>query len=172
MSTIALRRGELAPLFETTAGNSAESTALRNRLKEARNALHRAASSMQSLALLSLEAVLAQSAVPGWDGYEAEAVSEAAAARTRRFLEALPTWLAAPSIVPEPDGEIAIEWDFGPRHIFSISIGARGELHFAGLLGEGRERHGTEPFEGVVASEIIGYILELAERAGRQCRAA
>jgi hypothetical protein len=74
-------------------------------------------------------------------------------------------WLPAPDIVPEPDGDLSIEWDFGPDKIFSISIGEMGKLHYAGLLGGGVERHGVEPYSGVVSTEVLGYIKRLVDGA-------
>jgi hypothetical protein len=83
---------------------------------------------------------------------------------------ALPSSLAPPDIVPEPDGEIAVDRDFGPSLQLSISVGPSGPLHFAGVIGEDygqpRVSHGTEPFESVVADDLLGYIHALHERAG------
>jgi hypothetical protein len=101
----------------------------------------------------------------GWDGYDAQPISPQTQRNARAFLEDLPMWLQAPDIVPEPDGEIAIEWDLGPGRIFSVSIGDTGKLHYAGLFKDGVERHGVEPFEGVVSTEVLGYAKRLLDAA-------
>jgi hypothetical protein len=69
--------------------------------------------------------------------------------------------MPVPEIVPESDGEIAIEWELGPFEIFSISIGEQGPVHFAGIFGKNKERHGVEPFEGSIPEEILDYINKL-----------
>jgi hypothetical protein len=124
----------------------------------------------QSLALTSLTRVLEECSQAGWDGYNAPAISHQAAVRAIAFLNALPSSLTPPDIVPEPDGEIAVDWDFGPSLQLSISVGPSGPLQFAGVIGEDygqlRVRHGTEPFEGVVAGGLLNYIQDLHERAG------
>jgi hypothetical protein len=67
-------------------------------------------------------------------------------------------------------GEIAVDRDFGPSLQLSISVGPSGPLHFAGVIGEDygqpRVSHGTEPFESVMADDLLGYIHALHERAG------
>lgn len=39
-------------------------------------------------------------------------------------------------------------WDFGPGHVFTVSVADDGTLTYAGLLGGGVKRHGVEPFNG------------------------
>jgi hypothetical protein len=155
-----------APTFST--GRSDEP--LRRVLCETKRELHSAASSAQSLALTSLARVMDECCRSGWDGYGARAISGAVVARTIAFLNALPASLTSPEIIPEPDGEIAVDWDFDSKHQLSISIGESGPLHFAGVIGEDygqpRVRHGTEPFEGVVGGDLLRYIHDLHERAG------
>lgn len=170
MSALVLPRNILAPLYAPTTNAGGSDAKLRKALSEVRRELHTAASSAQSLALISLARVLDECSKPGWDGYDARPISEKAAARALAFLNALPSSLVPPDVVPEPDGEIAVDWDFGPALQLSISVGPSGPLHFAGVIGEAygqpRVRHGTEPFEGVVAGDLLGYIQDLHERSG------
>lgn len=79
-------------------------------------------------------------------------------------LLSLPSWMPLPEIVPESDGEIAIEWDQSPTEIFSISIGEQSAIHFAGLFGKDKERHGVEPFEGIISEELLYYIEQFLRR--------
>jgi hypothetical protein len=170
MSTLVLGRNMLAALFAPTFSAGGSDADLRKVLSDAKRELQTAASSAQSLALTSLMRVLEECSQAGWDGYGARAVSDQAAFRTIAFLNALPSSLTPPDIVPEPDGEIAVDWDFGPSLQLSISVGPSGPLPFAGVIGEDygqpRVRHGTEPFESVVAGDLLGYIHDLHERAG------
>ena len=62
------------------------------------------------------------------------------------FLETLPTTTPVPDVVPEPDGEIAFEWDYGPWRILSVSVGPTGLLSYAALYGRTSKAHGTEKF--------------------------
>lgn len=170
MSSLALDWNAPAALYAPTNNAGRSDERLRQILSETRREQHGAASSAQSLALTSLARVMEACSREGWDGYGARAISERAGVRTIAFLNALPSSLTPPEIVPEPDGEIAVDWDFGPNLQLSISIGDSGPLNFAGVLGEEygqrRVRHGTEPFEGVVAGDLLAYIHDLHERAG------
>ena len=170
MSALVLPRNILASLYTPTTNAGTSDAKLRKALSQVKRELHTAASSAQSLALISLARVLEECSHAGWDGYGARPISEHAAIRTMTFLNALPSSLTPPDVVPEPDGEIAVDWDFGPSLQLSISVGPSGPLHFAGVIGEDygqpRVRHGTEPFEGVVAGDLLGIIQDLHERAG------
>jgi hypothetical protein len=166
MSTLAYALEYTGQLFDEGSPASGDDSATLSRaLAERRQARRAAASSPQSLALDSLARVAAECSATGWDGYDASRISARTESLARVFLESLPMWLPAPDIVPEPDGDLSIEWDFGPDKILSISIGETGKLHYAGLLGGGVERHGVEPFTGVVSTEVLGYIKRLVDGA-------
>jgi hypothetical protein len=158
------------PRYFPTVNAGGSDPVLGKMLLEAKREQHTVASSGQSLALPSLMHVLEECSHASWDGYDARAVSDQVAVRTIAFLNVLPASLTSPDIVPEPDGEIAVEWDFGPSLQLSISVGPSGPLHFAGVIGEDngqlRVRHGTQPFEGVLAGDLLDYIHDLGERAG------
>lgn len=127
----------------------------------ARDTALTAASTLQSKAYVSLAKLVSECADDGWDGYQGKAISKATCDRARAFIDKLPSWMPAPDVVPESDGEIAIEWDLAPNRIFSISIGERGPLHFAGLFGHEKERHGVEAFDGEISEDILYYIDKL-----------
>jgi len=91
---------------------------------------------------------------PGWDGYDAEPVSQEAYANAYRFIERLPLDFPAPSIGAEPDGHITFEWYSSPRRTLSVSISPEGEIHYSALLGM-TKRYGTEPFFGDLPQEIL-----------------
>jgi hypothetical protein len=164
MSTLALMFGqEPRILARGSRAAGAEGLRIRSELEDAKQHARTAASALHSLAYATLEEVLADCSHSNWDGYGAKPISAEAAARVRLFLDDLPSSLPAPDIVPESDGELAIEWNLGPRRVFSVSIGEQGPLHFAGLFGE-EERHGVESCDRVVSSEILGYLRKLFSR--------
>jgi hypothetical protein len=166
MSTLTYSLGYTDHLFgEGSNTSGGDSLMLARSLAERRRERRAAASAPQSLALDSLARTAAECSVNGWDGYDAQRISARTEVLARVILESLPMWMPAPDIVPEPDGDLSIEWDFGPDRIFSISIGEMGKLHYAGLLGGGVERHGVEPFAGVVSTEVLGYIKRLVDDA-------
>lgn len=166
MSTLAVSLGYPAQLFgDGSPASGGDSVRLARILEAGRLKRRAAASAPQSLALDSLTRIVRDCSADGWDGYEAKPILAPTENLARLFLESLPMWLPAPNIVPEADGEIGIEWDFGPDKIFSISVGDKGALHYAGLFGGGVERHGVEPFSGVVPTEILGYIKRLIDSA-------
>lgn len=171
--TPALRRPEQL-LGTGSSAHGDEFVQIKALLNEIKIDRRSAASAPQSAALAELARIAKACSQRGWDGYDAQPISRQTQLNARVFLEDLPMWLQAPDIVPEPDGEIAVEWDLGPGRIFSVSIGDTGKLHFAGLFQDGVERHGVEPFDGVVSTEILGYatrLLDAANATGR-CRTA
>jgi hypothetical protein len=83
-----------------------------------------------------------------WDGYGAQPVDPNSFNEAERFIRALPTTIPEPEIAVDPDGEISLEWYLEPRKVFSVSIGKRNEITYAGLYGlnktYGREYFGDE----------------------------
>jgi hypothetical protein len=164
MTTLALMFGQdPRGLTRDSRAVGAEGMRIRSELETVKQHARSAASALHSLAYATLEEVLADCSRPNWDGYGARPISAETAIRARYFLDDLPSSLPAPDIVPETDGELAIEWSLGPRRVFSVSIGEQGPLHFAGLFGE-EERHGVESFDRVVSAEIHGYLRKLFSR--------
>jgi hypothetical protein len=117
-----------------------------------------AASTLPARAFSDLARVVYECCIDGWDGYGAKAISEHTIERISGFLSALPIWMSAPDVVPEADGEIAIEWHVAPDRILSISIGETGPLHFAGQLGPDEEVQGTAHFTGKIPQTILRFI--------------
>ncbi|HLF09904.1 MAG TPA: hypothetical protein VJA26_01725, partial [Gammaproteobacteria bacterium] len=104
------------------------------------------------------------------DGYQAKPITQATCGRVAAFLDNLPSWMSAPEIVPEADGEIAIEWYRAKDQTFSISVAENGPLHYAGLFGRDEEVHGVEPFADSVPIRLLAFISEFLNRpAARRC---
>lgn len=145
----------------SSSASSLASRTIGHYLEDTKRAAGDAASSLPARAFADLARVARECTKEGWDGYHAKPIMQAACNRARAFLSDLPPWMSAPDIVPEADGEIAIEWYIAPDQTFSISIGESGPVHYAGLFGHEREVHGVEPFDGVVAEEILQFICKL-----------
>lgn len=92
-----------------------------------------------------------------WDGMQSVGLSSQAVAHMRRLLSLLPPGLLrspAPEIVPDPDGEIAIEWYISPSCLLSISVGSNGRLAWAGMV-DGREIRN----EAILTSQVPDQVL-------------
>lgn len=100
-----------------------------------------------------------------WDGYDALAISQATYDEAVRFLNALPSWLPTPEIVPEPSGDIGFEWNFGKNHILAASVNSTNHITYAGLLGTGNKAHGTEVFDGSFPQTLIDHISRIRPKA-------
>lgn len=112
-------------------------------------------------ALNSLEAVFSEGRVPGWDGYGGRAASYESYLAAKRFLEVLPGEFHVLEIALDPDGEISLEWRAGAGSTFSVSVGASGELTYAGKFSSTTKTHGTEPFTGEIPNVILGNLRRL-----------
>jgi hypothetical protein len=109
-----------------------------------------------------IEQVALECSTLSWDGYGAAPVSPTAVEYARRFVEELPADLEQPQVVPDPDGDISLYWEFGTDRVFTISIGASGVVSYAGILAPGVQRHGEEPFREDVPEILIESIREVA----------
>ncbi|HVY22291.1 MAG TPA: hypothetical protein VG962_02970 [Steroidobacteraceae bacterium] len=145
----------------TSPGFSQESVAVTRLLKQVRHEILEAATPLQSQSFTKLASIASDCSQPAWDGYAAKAISKETINRTIEFLNDLPIWMEAPDVVPESDGDIAIEWYLAPNRIYSVSIGAKGPLHFSGLFGPDKERHGVEAFDGKISEDILNDIKKL-----------
>lgn len=96
-----------------------------------------------------------------WDGYDAMPISQAALSEAERFLGALPSWIPAPEIVPEPDGDIGFEWNRGKDWVFVASVNGTNRITYAGLFGIGNKTHGTELFDGSIPKTLSDLIARL-----------
>jgi hypothetical protein len=119
-----------------------------------------AASPLQSRAYAELAQIARECSEEGWDGYGAKPITRATCDRVALFLDDLPAWIAAPDLVPDSAVQIALEWYLRKAQTFSISIGEKGPLHYAGLFGQNQEVHGVEPFTDSVPTRLLEFISE------------
>jgi hypothetical protein len=111
-------------------------------------------------ALAELEAARTDAAEPNWDGYGARPMHQDAYAYAERFIRSLPTTVPIPEVGADPDGEVSIDWDFGPRRVLSVSVGPSGRLAYAALIGPSKMR-GTEWFADAAPSQILDVLSRL-----------
>jgi len=98
--------------------------------------------------------VFEECSVDNWDGYDAKAISIDSCREAIRFVRSLPTMIPLPEIAVDPDGEVALEWYEGPRKVFTVSIGSRNEITYAGLFGFNKV-NGTECFYDEIPKAIL-----------------
>ncbi len=111
-------------------------------------------------ALERLEEVFQECSEEGWDGYDAEPITEETYLEAKRFVEALPLFIPKPEITPEPSGEIGLEWSQGRNRVFVVSVSGRNELVYAGVFGI-NEIHGVEYFGDFLPAIILENLKRL-----------
>jgi hypothetical protein len=89
-----------------------------------------------------------------WDGYGAQPIDRDSFREAERFIRALPTTVFEPEVDVDPDGEISLEWYLEPRKVFSVSIGRRNEITYAGLFGINKT-YGREYFDDEIPKAVF-----------------
>lgn len=115
----------------------------------------------RDLALAELACIYSDCRREGWDGYLARPVSAGAYHAAVRFILAIPAAFPMPDVVPEPDGDISLEWDCGRWNALSLSIGENGRIAYAAMLGRDKREKGSEVFDDVIPPEILGILWEV-----------
>lgn len=108
-------------------------------------------------AFRNLELARANASIDSWDGEGGRRINFRAYENARSFLRALPRLIPVPEISVDPDGEVAIEWSFGPRAILTVSVGHDGRVSYAALMGMARAR-GTEWLVDEVPKPILDLL--------------
>ncbi len=98
-----------------------------------------------------------------WDGYSALPINNSTYNDAIRFINALPSYLPSPNIVPEPTGDIGFEWDFGKDRIFVASVDGTNRVTYAGLIGKGNNTQGVETFNGSIPQTIVDQIKRICK---------
>jgi len=104
--------------------------------------------------LQELYQLLEECSSENWDGYGAKPIDPYSFNEAERFLRALPTTVSEPEVAVDPDGEISLEWYLEPSKVFSVSIGKRNEITYAGLYGTNKA-YGREYFDDEIPKEIF-----------------
>lgn len=114
-----------------------------------------------------LDAARERAGVGNWDGEGAAAVTPETAERARRFLELLPASAPEPSVTPETDGEIALEWYLSPTRVLTVAIGSHLQISYAGLFGsEAEAAYGYAFFLDELPPEFVNLLQRLYAIAG------
>lgn len=93
----------------------------------------------------------------GWDGYNAEPISDESGFRAEQLVRLLPEGIQPPKVIPEPTGDIALEWSKGKDTHFTLGIGD-GTLVYAGIFGGSRKKYGEEQFSQELPQETLGIL--------------
>lgn len=112
-------------------------------------------------AISSLNEVAEGAADADWDGYGAVPVNASALDHAARLIGVLPTNLPVPEVGADPDGEISLEWFRDADWVFSVSVGARGQLSYAGRFGRSRVRgieEGTDEFPAPLLGHLDRFV--------------
>lgn len=117
---------------------------------------------VQDQVLRSLDEVFEECSKEGWHGDEALPITEDAYLEAKRLIMSLPiiSFFPMPEIIPEPNGEIALEWSKGNRQVFVVSVSGRNQIVYAGLFGINKT-HGTEYFGDSLPSAIMENLRRL-----------
>jgi hypothetical protein len=111
-----------------------------------------------------IKSILAMYSKAHWDGYDAGPVSTTSAIGAAMVLNALPDHILRPSMVPEPDGEIALEWRTDRGTDFSLSVSGT-TLSYAGVFGGSSRKYGVEQFFGVLPPAILRILADYFSQA-------
>lgn len=96
-----------------------------------------------------------------WDGYDSNPISYRAFIEAERFVKLLPSSFHIPEIVPEPAGDIGLEWYNEKQHTFVISFSGNNIITYAGIYGKDNKTHGTEFFANSLPLRIVRNIQDL-----------
>lgn len=100
----------------------------------------------------------------GWDGYNANPISRASMFWALKLIDQLPENVQEPQIVPEPDGEIALEWNSGKDMLFSLTASGS-KLIYGGIMGSNHKLYGQEQFFNelpqTIANTLSNYFFKV-----------
>jgi len=82
-------------------------------------------------------------------------VDEGTARMAIKFASTLPSFLPAPEIAADPDGEVSFDWLGSSNNMFSVSVDRNGRLAYAGRFSGGRKTNGVEQLSDVCPPEVL-----------------
>lgn len=160
MMTISYVVGRPNPLdFATNPGVSDDAEKIRHESDELKQSFARTISFGDRLSR-TLEDLLKarhEYSEDNWDGYGARGIDKQSFENALRFALSLPSGIPAPNIDVMPSGEVAFIWSEGKRRVFSVIIGSRNELSYAGLYGV-TKTYGIEYFNDGIPDTILDNI--------------
>lgn len=166
MSAVITADGEYPSISRAQSiGTTRQAERLAAMLREATSHARKIQTDWRTRAHELIEIVALENSSHGWNGYSARPISPDAKRYAQLFVDNLPFGLPAPDALPDPDGDIALCWDFGPGHILTLTFSPDGTINYAGILGGGVKRHGVEPFCRDMPKVLLESIEELRDRA-------
>ena len=110
--------------------------------------------------LSSLLEVYKECSNADWDGYGAVGVTSDAYEEAKKIIDLLPSSIQMPEIVPEPTGEIGLEWRRARGRIFIMSVNGSHRISYAGIF-DGNETHGLEHYEKTLPPVVTEHLRRL-----------
>ena len=154
-----------AIMWQVNQGISPESKTIQNLIQSAKEHASKPVTlSWQTVLKGQVQEVSTRCSKEGWDGYDANPISRSSKFWALRLIDQLPGNIQDPSIVPEPDGELALEWNLGKDKIFSLTVSGP-RLIYAGIIGASRKFYGEEKFINelpkTIANTLSNYFLKI-----------
>ncbi len=119
-TTVAVAKFDLSA-FRVSRGVSPESEKVRELELEYKADRQRPVSfAWRDLLLGEIRDIIETCSNHGWDGYDASPISSDSAGSAVKLIQNLPEGFQTPVVVPEPDGDIALEWQSKGNRIFSF----------------------------------------------------
>ena len=119
--------------------------------------IHKSSAGAESLIRSELYELIEECGEPDWDGYNAVPVDCDSILAARKFLLSLPLGTRRPSVGILPSGNVTLEWQHSRRRSLTVSFSPDGDIHYAALLGAGRQS-GSEPFYGEAPAAILNLL--------------
>ncbi len=85
----------------------------------------------------------------GWDGYNAQPISNESVNCVHHLIDILPRNIGFPDLVPEPSGEIGLQWRKGNEKMIVIKL-ARRRIIFSVILASDEKYSGQKQFIGQI----------------------
>ena len=147
-------------LWWTATGLSEESNEIRDRIEEIQQELRKPISfSWRESLRHELAEIFQKCSFAGWDGYDAEPLSDESKIAAFQLVEVLPEYILTPDVTPLPNGEIAFEWRVGQEIYFTISVSGV-SLVYAGVFGGSCRKYGEERFFDALPQSIQSILTE------------
>jgi len=109
----------------------------------------------------SLVTILDENSQANWDGESAVAISNAAIIEVLKLINLIPeSSIPMPEILPEPNGEIGLQWFKNKRHVFVVSLSGKQKMTYAGIFGD-YKTHGTDYFGETLPTILIENLRRL-----------
>jgi hypothetical protein len=156
MSTCTLPSQFGFPITQTGVGVSKESIDIKALLEQATSgslSLPASFSWRESL-MTKVEEIFERCVEAGWDGYDAEPIAFDSRLATLKAIALLPDNIVPPDAVPEPAGEISLEWRSGNELLLSLTVTGR-TLIYASIVGGHSRQHGEEQFFDRIPKTIL-----------------